>query len=205
MELTTVWFLAIAALWIGYFVLEGFDFGVDMLLRVLGRNEPERRAVISTIGPVWDGNEVWLIVAGGATFAAFPEWYATLFSGFYLPLFAILLGLIVRGIALEYRGKRSEPEWRDRMDLLIIIGSVLPAVLWGIAFGNIVRGVPLDADHEFVGSFGGLLNPFALLGGPTFLTVFATHGAIFLALRTTGDLRIRLCVSRARTDLELAL
>ncbi len=191
MELTTVWFVAIATLWTGYFVLEGFDFGVGMLYRVLGRNEPERRAAISTIGPVWDGNEVWLIMAGAATFAAFPEWYATLFSGFYLPLFAILVGLIVRGVALEYRGKRDEPEWRARMDAMIVVGSVLPALLWGVAFGNIVRGVPLDADHEYVGGLGTLLNPFALLGGLTFVAVFVTHGAIFLALRTTDDLRAR--------------
>jgi len=162
-----------------------------MLYRVLGRNEPERRAAISTIGPVWDGNEVWLIMAGAATFAAFPEWYATLFSGFYLPLFAILVGLILRGVALEYRGKRDEPVWRSRMDAMIVVGSLLPALLWGVAFGNIVRGVPLDADHEYVGSFGTLLNPFALLGGLTFVAVFVTHGAIFLALRTTDDLRER--------------
>ncbi|MET9274579.1 cytochrome d ubiquinol oxidase subunit II [Kribbella sp. NPDC003557] len=191
MELTTVWFVAIATLWTGYFVLEGFDFGVGMLYRVLGRNEPERRAAISTIGPVWDGNEVWLIMAGAATFAAFPEWYATLFSGFYLPLFAILVGLILRGVALEYRGKRDEPVWRARMDAMIVIGSVLPALLWGVAFGNIVRGVPLDAEHEYVGGFGSLLNPFALLGGLTFVAVFVTHGAIFLALRTTDALRVR--------------
>ena len=191
MELTTVWFIAIAMLWTGYFVLEGFDFGVGMLFRVLGRNEPERRAAITTIGPVWDGNEVWLIMAGAATFAAFPEWYATLFSGFYLPLFLILVGLIVRGVALEYRGKRDDPVWRGRMDLMIMIGSLLPALLWGVAFGNIVRGVPLDANHEYIGSFGTLLNPFALLGGVTFVAVFVTHGAIFLALRTTDDLRVR--------------
>lgn len=191
MELTTVWFIAIAMLWTGYFVLEGFDFGVGMLYRVLGRDESERRAAISTIGPVWDGNEVWLIMAGAATFAAFPEWYATLFSGFYLPLFAILVGLILRGVALEYRGKRDDPVWRSRMDVMIVVGSVLPALLWGVAFGNIVRGVPLDAAHEYVGGLGTLLNPFALLGGLTFVAVFVTHGAIFLALRTTDDLRVR--------------
>jgi len=130
-------------------------------------------------------------MAGAATFAAFPEWYATLFSGFYLPLFLILVGLIVRGVALEYRGKRDDPVWRGRMDLMITIGSLLPALLWGVAFGNIVRGVPLDANHEYIGSFGTLLNPFALLGGVTFVAVFVTHGAIFLALRTTDDLRVR--------------
>jgi cytochrome bd ubiquinol oxidase subunit II len=191
MELTTVWFLVIAGLWIGYFVLEGFDFGVGILLRVLGRDEPERRAVITTIGPVWDGNEVWLIVAGGATFAAFPEWYATLFSGFYLPLFAILVSLILRGVALEYRGKRDDLAWRGRMDTLITIGSVVPALLWGITFANLVRGVPLDASHEFVGSLGSLLSPFALLGGLAFTVLFVAHGAIFLALKTTGELRQR--------------
>ena len=191
MELTTVWFLAIAGLWIGYFVLEGFDFGVGMLLRVLGRNEPERRAVITTIGPVWDGNEVWLIVAGGATFAAFPEWYATLFSGFYLPLFAILVSLILRGVALEYRGKRDDLLWRGRMDTLITIGSVVPAFLWGLTFANLVRGVPLDASYEYVGNLGDLLSPFALLGAAAFTAVFVAHGAIFLALRTTDDLRAR--------------
>ncbi|MFI6830592.1 cytochrome d ubiquinol oxidase subunit II [Kribbella sp. NPDC050241] len=191
MELTTVWFLAIAGLWIGYFVLEGFDFGVGTLLRVLGRNEPERRAVITTIGPVWDGNEVWLIVAGGATFAAFPEWYATLFSGFYLPLFAILVSLIVRGVALEYRGKRDDLVWRGRMDTMITIGSVLPALLWGLTFANLLRGVPLDASFEYVGNLGDLLSPFALLGAVAFTAVFVAHGAIFLALRTTDDLRVR--------------
>jgi cytochrome d ubiquinol oxidase subunit II len=191
MELTTVWFVVIAGLWIGYFVLEGFDFGVGILLRVLGRDEPERRAVITTIGPVWDGNEVWLIVAGAMTFAAFPEWYASLFSGFYLPLFAILVALILRGVALEYRGKRDDLQWRSRMDWLIFVGSVLPAVLWGLIFANLVRGVPLDASHEFVGSLGSLFSPFALLGAATVTVLFVAHGAIFLALKTTGELRRR--------------
>jgi cytochrome d ubiquinol oxidase subunit II len=191
MELTTVWFMVIAFLWIGYFVLEGFDFGVGILLRVLGRDEPERRAVVTTIGPVWDGNEVWLITAGAMTFAAFPEWYATLFSAFYLPLFGILVALILRGVALEYRGKRDDLAWRSRMDTLIAIGSLAPALLWGIAFANLVRGIPLDASYEFVGGLGDLLSPFALLGGLTFTAVFVAHGAIFLALRTTDDLRER--------------
>ncbi|MEU4395862.1 cytochrome d ubiquinol oxidase subunit II [Kribbella sp. NPDC023855] len=201
MELTTIWFVVIAGLWIGYFVLEGFDFGVGILLRVLGRDEPERRAVITTIGPVWDGNEVWLIVAGAMTFAAFPEWYATLFSAFYLPLFAILVALILRGVAIEYRGKRDDLAWRSRMDTLITIGSLLPALLWGIAFANLVRGVPLDADHEFTGSLATLLNPFALLGGVAFTALFVAHGAIFLALRTTADLRARANRLAAQTGL----
>ncbi|GAA1621209.1 cytochrome d ubiquinol oxidase subunit II [Kribbella alba] len=191
MELTTVWFVVIAGLWVGYFVLEGFDFGVGILLRILGRDEPERRAVVTAIGPHWDGNEVWLIVAGGATFAAFPEWYATLFSGFYLPLFAILVALILRGVALEYRGKREDLPWRSRMDTMITIGSVVPALLWGITFASLVRGVPIDARHEFVGTLGSLFSPFALLGGLTVAMLFVAHGAIFLALKTTGELRHR--------------
>ncbi|MEV8378235.1 cytochrome d ubiquinol oxidase subunit II [Kribbella sp. NPDC056861] len=205
MELTTVWFLVIAGLWIGYFVLEGFDFGVGILLRVLGRDEPERRAVITTIGPVWDGNEVWLIVAGAMTFAAFPEWYATLFSGFYLPLFAVLVSLILRGVALEYRGKRDDLPWRSRMDTLITVGSLVPALLWGITFANLVRGLPIDASHEFVGSLGTLLNPFALLGGVAFTALFVAHGAIFLALKTTGELRERANRMAAATGLAAAV
>jgi len=191
MELTTIWFALIAVLWTGYFVLEGFDFGVGILLPVIGRDERERRTILRTIGPVWDGNEVWVLVAGGATFAAFPEWYATLFSGFYLALFVILAGLIVRGVALEFRSKRDDPAWRRRWDALIVLGSFIPALLWGVAFGNIVAGVPIDADKEFTGTFFTLLNPFALLGGLTTLLLFITHGAIFLSLKTDGVLRER--------------
>jgi len=191
MELTTLWFALIAVLWIGYFVLEGFDFGVGILLHVIGRNEPERRAMIRTIGPVWDGNEVWVLVAGGATFAAFPEWYATLFSGFYLALFLILVALILRGIGIEYRNKRGDLAWRGRMDILIAVGSFLPALLWGVAFANIVAGVPIDADKEFQGSLLTLLNPFGLLGGLTTLLLFVTHGLQFLTLNTEGEIRER--------------
>jgi cytochrome d ubiquinol oxidase subunit II len=191
MELTTVWFALIAVLWIGYFTLEGFDFGVGMLLPVLGRTDTERRVLINTIGPVWDGNEVWVLVAGGATFAAFPEWYATLFSGFYLPLLLILLALIVRGLAFEYRHKREERSWQARWDLAIIVGSFVPAFLWGVAFANIVRGVPIDADKEFTGTLLTLLNPFGLLGGLVTLLLFLTHGAIFISLKTLGDVRER--------------
>ena len=191
MELTTVWFILIAVLWIGYFTLEGFDFGVGMLLPVLAKNDTERRVMINTIGPVWDGNEVWLLVAGGATFAAFPEWYATLFSGFYLPLLLILVALIVRGLAFEYRAKRPEDSWRARWDLAIIIGSFVPALLWGVAFANILRGVPIDADHEYTGGFFNLLNPYALVGGVTTLLLFLVHGALFIALKTDGEIRHR--------------
>lgn len=191
MELTTVWFALIAVLWVGYFCLEGFDFGVGMLLPVLARNDTERRVMINTIGPVWDGNEVWVLVAGGATFAAFPEWYATLFSGFYLPLLLILVALIVRGLSFEYRHKRDEDEWKARWDLAIIIGSYVPALLWGVAFANIVAGVPIDADKEFTGTLFTLLNPYALLGGLVTMSLFATHGAMFVALKTDGDIRHR--------------
>lgn len=191
MELTTVWFILIAVLFVGYFVLEGFDFGVGMLVGLMARDERERRVLINTIGPVWDGNEVWLLVGGGAMFAAFPEWYATLFSGFYLPLFVILVALIIRGVAFEYRGKRDDQAWRDRWDWAIIVGSFLPALLWGVAFANIVRGVPINEAHEYTGGFFNLLNPYALLGGLLTLTVFLVHGAVFVALKTVGDIRER--------------
>ena len=191
MTLQTIWFLLIAVLWIGYFILEGFDFGVGMLLPQVAKNEAERRAVITTLGPVWDGNEVWLLVAGGATFAAFPEWYATLFSGFYLPLFLILVGLIVRGVSFEYRSKYGRAEWRSRWDIAIVVSSAIPSLLWGVAFANIVRGVPLEKKNgviEYSGGFFNLLNPYALLGGVVTLTVFLTHGAIFLSLKTDGEI-----------------
>lgn len=191
MELTTVWFILIAVLWIGYFVLEGFDFGVGMMLPAIAENENERRVMINTIGPVWDGNEVWVLVAGGATFAAFPQWYATLFSGFYLPLLLILLALIVRGVAFEYRAKNDSVRWRAGWDQVIIWGSFIPALLWGVAFANIIRGVPINADKVYVGGFWGLLNPYALLGGLTTLSLFVAHGAVFLALKTEGPIRAR--------------
>ncbi|CAN5258296.1 MAG: cytochrome d ubiquinol oxidase subunit II [Nocardioides sp.] len=191
MELTTFWLIIIAILWTGYFVLEGFDFGVGMLMPVLAKNERERRTIINTIGPVWDGNEVWLLTAGGATFAAFPEWYATLFSGFYLPLLFILLALIVRGVAFEYRHQRPEATWKGWWDRAIIIGSYVPALLWGVAFANIARGVPIDETKTFTGNLFTLLNPFGLLGGVVTLLLFATHGAMFLALKTDGEIRHR--------------
>ncbi len=191
MELTTVWFSLTAILWIGYFVLEGFDFGVGMLLPVLGKEEKERRVMYNTIGPVWDGNEVWVLVAGGATFAAFPEWYATLFSGFYLPLLLILVALIVRNLAFDYRGKRDDDTWRARWDIAAIVGSYVPAVLWGVAFANIVAGVPIDENKEYTGNLLTLLNPYGLLGGLVTMTLFLTHGAMFTALKTEGEIRLR--------------
>jgi cytochrome bd ubiquinol oxidase subunit II len=191
MHLSDLWFIAIAALWSGYFVLEGFDFGVGMLLPFLGRTDVDRRVMINTIGPVWDGNEVWLLTAGGATFAAFPSWYASMFSAFYLPLLIILIALIIRGVAFEYRGKRDHARWRRGWDACIFLGSLIPSILWGVAFGNVLRGIPLDAAHNFTGNFFTFLNGYALLGGLTTLTLFLLHGALFLALKTTGDMRAR--------------
>ncbi|MHC3471278.1 cytochrome d ubiquinol oxidase subunit II [Streptomyces sp. 7R007] len=191
MELHDVWFVLIAVLWIGYFFLEGFDFGVGILTKLLARNRPERRVLINTIGPVWDGNEVWLLTAGGATFAAFPEWYATLFSGFYLPLLIILVCLIVRGVAFEYRAKRPEEHWQRNWETAIFWSSLIPAFLWGVAFGNIVHGVKIDQNHEYIGGFWDLLNPYALLGGVVTLSLFTFHGAVFTALKTLGEIRER--------------
>ena len=199
MELSDVWFVLVAVLWMGYLVLEGFDFGVGMLLPVLGRKDTDRRVMINTIGPVWDGNEVWLLTAGGATFAAFPEWYASMFSGFYLALLLILLCLIVRVVAFEWRGKIDDDRWRRWADRALVVGSWGPAVLWGVAFGNLVRGVALDADHQYVGTFADLLDPFALLGGATTALIFLTHGAVFLALKTDGEIRHRAAALASRS------
>ncbi|UFU01962.1 cytochrome d ubiquinol oxidase subunit II [Ruania suaedae] len=191
MDLPVLWFLLIAVLWLGYLVLEGFDFGVGMLMRPLSRNDTDRRLIINTIGPVWDGNEVWVLVAGGAMFAAFPEWYATMFSGFYLPLLLILVALIVRGVAFEFRGKIDDDIWRARWDWAITFGSWTPAVLWGLALANLVRGVELTPDHQMTSSLLDLLSPYALLGAATTTLLFATHGAIFIALKTAGPMRER--------------
>jgi len=195
MTLNSLWFILIAVLYIGFFVLEGFDFGVGILLPFLSRDkDPEkvdrqRRVIINTIGPHWDGNEVWLLTAGGATFAAFPEWYATLFSGFYLALFLLLLALIARGVAFEFRGKDENPRWRKLWDWSIFLGSAVPALLLGVAFGNLVHGVPIDAEMNYVGGFFNLLNPYALLAGVTTLLMFTLDGAVFLGLKTDGELR----------------
>jgi cytochrome d ubiquinol oxidase subunit II len=198
MALNEIWFVIVAFLFVGYFVLDGFDFGVGMALPFVSKDETDRRVVINTIGPVWDLNETWVIVAGAALFAAFPEWYASLFSGFYLALFLLLAALIARGVAFEYRGKGRSTRWKSTFDWMIILGSALPALLWGVAFANIVQGVPLNEDHIFVGYdiplVGGLLvllNPYGLLGGLVTLTLFFTHGLIFLTLKTEGELKER--------------
>jgi cytochrome bd ubiquinol oxidase subunit II len=188
MDLNILWFLLIGVLFVGYFVLEGFDYGVGILLPFLGKNDSQRRVIINTIGPHWDGNEVWLLTGGGAIFAAFSGWYATLFSGFYLPLFLILIGLIFRGVAIEFRSKDDNPLWRSFWDWAICIGSFLPALLWGVAFANFVIGIPINEAHQYVGGFWNLLNPYALVGGVISLLGFILHGAIFLTLKTTGTI-----------------
>ncbi|MEV0298908.1 cytochrome d ubiquinol oxidase subunit II [Nocardia sp. NPDC050710] len=190
MNLQEFWFLLIGVLFTGYFVLEGFDFGVGMLMPILGKgSDTRRRVVLNTIGPVWDGNEVWLLTAGGAMFAAFPEWYASLFSGFYLALLLVLVALIVRVCAIEYRSKIDDPRWRSWCDIAIGIGSWIPAFAWGWIFANVVRGVPLEADKNIGGSVWDLLSPYALLGALTTGLLFALHGAIFINLKTGGEVR----------------
>lgn len=187
MDLPSLWFWIVGFLFVGYFVLDGFDFGVGMSLPFLGRNDVSRRQVINTIGPVWDLNETWVIVAGACLFAAFPEWYATMFSGFYLALLLILLALILRGVSFEYRHQRDSLRWKRGFDTMIVVGSAVPAFLWGVAVANLVQGVPLDAAHEFTGSLLTLLNPYGLLGGLATLLLFFTHGVYFVALKTDGQ------------------
>ena len=188
MDLNTVWFILIAVLYLGFFVLEGFDFGVGILLPFLGRDDTRRRMILNSVGPHWDGNEVWLLTAGGATFAAFPHWYATLFSGFYLPFTLLLVALIVRGVGFEFRSKDADPRWRALWDTAVFAGSLIPAFLLGVTFANLVRGVPIDAAMNYVGGFWNLLNPYALLGGLASALLFTLHGAVFLSLKTTGEL-----------------
>lgn len=191
MVLSVLWFVLVAVLFIGFFFLEGFDYGVGALLPFLGRNDGERRQILQTIGPVWDGNEVWMLTAGGALFAAFPNWYATLFSGFYVALFLMLLVLIGRGVALEFRQHDGRPGWRSFWDWVFFAGSAVPALLWGVALGNLAHGVPLDARMQYTGTFWTLLNPYALVGGVALLLLFLFHGALFLTLRLEGELADR--------------
>lgn len=189
--LTGFWFGVIAVLWAGFFVLEGFDFGVGMLIPLVGKDEAGRRVAVRAIGPTWDGNEVWLLVAGGATFAAFPSWYASLFSGLYIPLALVLAGLIVRGVSIEYRGKVATAQGRAWCDRGLVVGSFLPSLLLGVAFANIVRGLQMSSQHVVTGSFWSLLNPYSLLGGVVGLLFFAFHGSVFLDLRTEGEVSER--------------
>ena len=191
MDLPVLWFAIVGLFFVGYFVLDGFDFGVGMSLPFLGKDDTDRRVLINTIGPVWDLNETWVIVAGACLFAAFPEWYATMFSGFYLALLLILAALILRGVSFEYRHQNKHLAWKRRFDLMIVVGSAVPSFLWGVAFGNVVRGIPMDSGHNYTGTLFDLLNPFALLAGATTLLVFFTHGVVFVALKTEGEMRER--------------
>ncbi len=194
MGLQELWFFLIAALFLGFLVLEGFDFGVGMLMAPLGAagegdSETRRRAVLNTIGPVWDANEVWLITAGAAMFAAFPNWYATVFSALYLPLLAILFAMILRIVGIEWRGKVDDTRWRGWADAAIAIGSWLPAILWGVAFAILVRGLPIDAEHRVHLSITDVLNAYTLLGGLATASLFLFYGAVFIALKTAGPVR----------------
>lgn len=191
LDLNTIWFTLVAVLFMGFFLLEGFDYGVGILLPFLGKDDRDRRLIINTIGPFWDGNEVWLITAGGAIFAAFPDWYATMFSGFYIALVLMLLALILRGVAFEFRSKSDDERWRQFWDWSIFFGSLIPALLWGVAIANLVKGVPINGDKTFTGNFFDLLSPYTLVGGLATLTIFMLHGAIFLNLKTEGEMRDR--------------
>jgi cytochrome d ubiquinol oxidase subunit II len=190
MDLNSIWFWLIAVLIIGYAILDGFDFGVGVL-SLFGRDEKERRIHFNAIGPVWDGNEVWLITGGGALFAAFPIVYATVFSGFYLALMLLLTALIFRAVSFEFRNKVESPVWRRAWDWAFGLGSLLPAVLFGVAVGNILRGVPIDASGNFLGTFLGLLNPYSIGVGLLSLVLFTMHGSIYLAIKSDGELRDR--------------
>ena len=220
--LSVLWFVLIAVLWIGYLVLEGFDFGVGMLLKFLPKNEREKRVMLNSIGPHWDGTEVWLLTAGGATFAAFPEWYATLFSGAYLALLLILVALIVRICAIEWRPKIQNAEWRDRWDWIHVVGAWVPAVLWGVAVANLVQGMKIEvldrvtgavvptadvasslatSSHQLTGGFFSLITPYTLLGGLVTASLFLSSGAIFLALKTAGEIQERAAKLAVKTSI----
>ena len=198
MTLEILWFCLLAFFWTGYFVLEGFDFGVGMLLPILGRDERERTTMLESIGPLWDGNEVWLVIAGGATFAAFPVWYATMFSGFYLVLLAILALLILRVLSFEWRGKAESARWRSVWAWLNTVASFGAPFLWGIALSSLLHGVPVASDGTFAGDVGDLFSVYSVVAGIAVCLLFALHGAVFLALRTLGDLRVRATRTAAR-------
>jgi cytochrome d ubiquinol oxidase subunit II len=191
LDLQTIWFLLIGVLLVGYAILDGFDLGVGMLHLFVAKTDRERRIVINSVGPVWDGNEVWLLTGGGAIFAAFPNVYATVFSGFYLALVLVLAALIFRAVSLEFRSKEEGPRWRASWDMAFALGSALPALLFGVAIGNVLRGLPLNAAGDFTGTFLGLLNPFALLVGLLSMAMFLMQGAAWLLLKTEGEIAAR--------------
>lgn len=198
MELSSLWFILVTILFAGFFCLEGFDYGVGILSPFVGRDEAERRKILNSIGPFWHGNQVWMITAGGAMFAAFPQVYATLFSGFYLALFLMLAALIARGCALEFRNLRTGDSWRSVWDGMIFFGSAVPALLWGVAVSNLLKGVPIDAHMQFAGRFLDLLNGYAITGGLAFVLLFAYHGGIYAMLRVETGIaeRIRLLLRK---------
>jgi cytochrome bd ubiquinol oxidase subunit II len=205
MDLQALWFVLIVVLWSGYFLLEGFDFGVGMLLPFVPRTEPEREALFDSIGPVWDGNEVWLVVAAGATFAAFPAWYATMFSGFYLALLLLLFFLIIRVVSFEWRSKSESPRWRAVWLWANAIGSTGIALVWGIALANLIHGVPLDSNGDYDGNLVDLFTPYTLFAGIAFVLMFAFHGASYLGLRTEGALHARVGAAARRLALPAAI
>ena len=205
MDLQEVWFCVLAFFFGGYFVLEGFDFGVGMLLPFLPRNEGERSAMFRSIGPVWDGNEVWLVVSGGVMFAAFPAWYATMFSGFYIALLLLLVCLIVRVLSFEWRERHQGSQWQGVWAWANTIGSLGAALIWGVAFANLLHGTPINSKGDFDGSFWDLFNAYTLLGGIAVVLLFAFHGATYLTLRTTGDLGRRAAATAGRLSIATAL
>jgi cytochrome bd ubiquinol oxidase subunit II len=205
MTLEIFWFVLIAVLWAGYFVLEGFDFGVGMLLPVVPRDERERGVLFSTIGPVWDGNEVWLVTAGAATFAAFPAWYATAFSGFYLALLLVLIFLIIRVVSFEWRNKSENPRWRAFWMWANVTGSIGVPFIWAVALANFVHGVPLDSNGDYAGNFWDLFSLYTVAAGVAFVVLFAFHGAAFLTLRTTGDVLQRAAATARRLAIPAAV
>lgn len=190
-SLNVLWFMIITFLFTGFFVLEGFDFGVGIILPFLGKTDEQRRLLINSIGPFWDANEVWFISAGAGMFAAFPDWYATLFSGFYIPLFLLLLALMARGVAFEFRSKLSHSLWRTFWDWAAFAGSLFPPLLWGIALSNLMKGVPIDSHMNYVGGFWNLINPYSVLGGISIVLLCLLHGSLFLTLRLDGELRTK--------------
>ncbi|HST17443.1 MAG TPA: cytochrome d ubiquinol oxidase subunit II [Gaiellaceae bacterium] len=204
MSLPELWFIIVAFFWAGYFLLEGFDFGVGMLLPFLPRNEAERSTMFESIGPVWDGNEVWLVVAGGATFAAFPAWYGSMFSGFYLALLLILFFLIIRVVSFEWREKSESPRWRAVWLGANALGSFGASLVWGIGLSSLLFGMPLDSNGDFTGTFWDLFHPYTVVAGIAFVLFFAFHGAVFLTLRTSGDLYERARLTARRLALPAA-
>src|SRR6266542_6919554 len=205
MDLQTLWFVLIAVLWNGYFLLEGFDFGVGILLPFIGRDDLERRILVNTIGPFWDGNEVWLVVAGGATFAAFPSWYATMFSGFYIALLLVLFFLIIRVLSFEWRSKSESPRWRAVWLWANAIGSFGASLIWGVGLANLLYGVPINPSGDFSGDFWDLFSAYTVVAGLAVVLVFAFHGATFLTIRTTGDLCERAARAARRLSVAAAL